>query len=69
VTKLVDGGYIVEMAIKLKTAPKPGVSMGFDAQVNDDPGTGSRQGVMIWQDKSDNTWQSMAKTGLLGFAE
>jgi endo-1,4-beta-xylanase len=67
--KLVDGGYLVEMAIKLKIAPKPGVAMGFDAQINDDTGTGSRQGVMIWQDKSDNTWQSMAKTGLLGFAE
>ena len=62
VTK-VDGGYIVEACIKLKT--KEGMKIGFDAQVNNDPGTGSRASIAKWNDDTNNTFESLADVGTL----
>jgi endo-1,4-beta-xylanase len=67
-TKEIPGGYLVEAAIKMDTITlQPGAIIGFDAQINDDLGTGSRGSVQMWNDGSGNTWQSMGKAGLLGF--
>jgi hypothetical protein len=62
VTK-VDGGYIVEACIKMKTSA--GQTIGFDIQVNNDPGTGFRSSIAKWNDATNNTWESMAGIGEL----
>ena len=62
VTK-VDGGYIVEASIKLKT--EAGKKIGFDAQVNNDPGTGSRGSIAKWNDATNDTFESLAGVGVL----
>lgn len=62
VTK-VDGGYIVEASIKLKT--EVGKKIGFDAQVNNDPGTGSRGSIAKWNDATNDTFESLAGIGVL----
>lgn len=59
----VDGGYIVEACIKLKT--EAGKKIGFDAQVNNDPGNGFRGSITKWNDATNNTWESMADIGEL----
>ncbi len=59
----VDGGYIVEACIKLKT--KAGAKIGFDAQINNDPGTGFRGSIAKWNDDTNNTWESMSGVGEL----
>lgn len=62
VTK-VEGGYIVEACIKLET--KAGKKIGFDIQVNNDPGTSFRGSIAKWNDPTNNTWESMAGVGVL----
>ena len=59
----VDGGYIVEASIKLKT--EAGKKIGFDAQVNNDPGTGSRGSIAKWNDATNDTFESLAGVGVL----
>ncbi len=59
----VDGGYIVEASIKLKT--KAGKKIGFDAQVNNDPGSGSRGSIAKWNDTTNETYQSLDDIGVL----
>ena len=66
VTK-VDGGYIVEACIKLKT--EAGKKIGFDVQVNNDPGTGFRGSIAKWNDATNNTWENMAGIGELELAK
>jgi len=62
VTK-VDGGYIVEASIKLNTESRK--KIGFDAQVNNDPGTGSRGSIAKWNDATNDTFESLAGVGVL----
>lgn len=62
VTK-VEGGYIVEASIKLET--EAGKKIGFDAQVNNDPGVGSRGSIAKWNDATNNTFESLAGVGVL----
>ena len=62
VTK-VDGGYIVEACIKIETAA--GKKIGFDAQVNNDPGSGFRSSIAKWNDATNATWESMTDVGEL----
>lgn len=59
----VDGGYLVEACIKLKT--ESGMKIGFDIQVNNDPGTGSRGSIAKWNDATNGTWESMSGAGEL----
>ncbi len=65
-TKITPNGYIVEAAIKWKTIkPSAGMMIGFDCQVNDANVSGSRTGILKWNDPTDNTWSSMAGVGNL----
>lgn len=66
VTK-VEGGYIVEACIKMDTAA--GKKIGFDVQVNNDPGTGFRGSITKWNDATNNTWENMAGVGELELAK
>ena len=56
-------GYIVEACINLETAA--GTKIGFDVQVNDDPGEGRRMTIMKWNDSTNDTWQNLSKAGTL----
>ena len=66
VTK-VDGGYIVEARIKIKT--EAGMKIGFDVQVNNDPGTGFRGSIAKWNDDTNDTWEDMTGVGELELAK
>ena len=66
-TTKVDGGYIVEARIKLKAAA--GKKIGFDLQVNNDPGNGSRGSIAKWNDATNSTWEDMSGIGVLEFAK
>jgi endo-1,4-beta-xylanase len=69
-TKVVDGGYVVELAIELNAVqPAEGVMIGFDFQVNnDEDGDGDRDSVAIWQDPTGQSYQNTSKFGILQFA-
>ncbi|HMB25005.1 MAG: sugar-binding protein, partial [Chloroflexota bacterium] len=68
--KIVSGGYVVELAIKLDAVqPADGVRIGFDFQVNnDEDGDGVRDSVAMWQDPTGQSYQNTSKIGLLQFA-
>ncbi len=66
VTK-VDGGYIVEARIRMKT--EAGKKIGFDVQVNNDPGTGLRGSIAKWNDATNDTWEDMDGVGVLEFVK
>ncbi|OPH46622.1 hypothetical protein BC351_14135 [Paenibacillus ferrarius] len=76
VTKTVYGedhnilGYRVEAAIRWNTiTPKAGHVMGFDVQVNDDPGIGTRNSVAIWNNLTDMGWVDTSGFGVIRFVE
>ncbi|AEH51685.1 endo-1,4-beta-xylanase [Pseudothermotoga thermarum] len=65
-TKIVEGGYLVEAAVKWSVIkPQAGMTIGFDFQVNDANAQGRRVGILKWCDPTDNTWQNMSKVGNL----
>ncbi|MFW6035326.1 MAG: endo-1,4-beta-xylanase [Halothermotrichaceae bacterium] len=69
-TRKTDNGYIVEAAIELRTiTAEPGKTIGFDVQVNDDQGDGSRASVSTWNDTSGNSWKNTSGLGNLIFVE
>jgi len=69
-TKIVDDGYIVEAAIPLKTIEgETGEIIGFDVQVNDADDTGSRTGVVTWNDTTGNNYRDTSNFGCLLLAE
>ncbi|MGQ9856552.1 MAG: endo-1,4-beta-xylanase [Fervidobacterium sp.] len=66
VVKLIEGGYLVEAAIKWKTIkPVHNTIIGFDIQVNDASAQGRRVGVLKWCDPTDDSWQNTSKLGNL----
>ena len=62
---LIDGGYLVELAIPLVVTPEEDMIMGFDAQVNDSDVSGVRQSMMKFNDPTNNSYMSPEKWGLL----
>lgn len=64
--KLIEGGYLVEAAIKWKTIkPSANTIIGFDIQVNDASAQGRRIGILKWCDPTDDSWQNTSKLGNL----
>lgn len=64
--KIIQGGYIVEVAIQWKTIkPTPGTIIGFDVQVNDANARGQRVGILTWNDPVGNNWRDTSKFGNL----
>lgn len=62
-TKLIDGGYIVEMQVKFyATTPTEGQVVGFDFQVNDATG-GRRTALAIWSDLTGTGYQNASTWG------
>ncbi len=67
-TSITDRGYIVEMKFPLqKIKGKKGKVIGFELQINDDPGTGVRETTLKFNDRSDDSWSSAAHWGELEF--
>ena len=62
-----ENGYIVEVCIDLKG--KVGKKIGFDVQVNNDPGDGRRMSAMKWNDASNDTYFDLSNTGTLEMGE
>jgi hypothetical protein len=62
-----ETGYLVEACIKLDTAD--GKKIGFDVQVNNDPGEGRRMSVMKWNDPTNDSYMSSAGFGTLEMIE
>ncbi len=56
-------GYIVEIAIPVKTALSAGMTLAFDAQINDSNEMGARQSVMKFNDTTDNSYTSAVLWG------
>lgn len=67
-TKLIDGGYVIEVAITLDTIiPKAGTMIGFDFQVNNAQDSGSRDSVFTWNDPTGQSYQNTSRFGVLTF--
>lgn len=67
--KIVDGGYIIELAIPLVVKPEDGMIMGFDLQINDSDAGGVRQSMTKFNDPTNNSYQSPEKWGLIKLAK
>jgi endo-1,4-beta-xylanase len=72
VTKTVYGannevlGYRVEAAVKWNmVVPQAGHVLGFDVQINDDPGIGTRNSVAKWNNLTDAGWMDTSGFGLV----
>lgn len=66
IAKKIDGGYLIEMSIKLSHAKcEAGTKMGLELQVNDDPNTGARGGVTKWNHDQNDSYESTSGFGTL----
>ncbi len=64
VAKKIEGGYLVEMSVKLSHAKREaGTKMGLELQVNDDPNTGTRGAVTKWNHDENDSYQNTSKFG------
>ncbi|ACB74389.1 Endo-1,4-beta-xylanase [Opitutus terrae PB90-1] len=65
-TRRVSGGYVVEAAIAIDAGETVrGSALGFDLQVNDDSGGGTRTSVATWNDESGNAYQDTSQFGAI----
>lgn len=65
---LTDAGYLVEVAIPFQLGSKEmDQAIGFDIQINDDQGSGSRDSMTNWSDLSGKGWSSTSEYGTLIF--
>ncbi|MEM7453933.1 MAG: alpha-amylase family glycosyl hydrolase [Planctomycetota bacterium] len=64
-----ETGYNVEAMIRLGAIePNADTRIGFDLQVNNDPGSGSRKSVFKFSDPTDETWRNTSLFGSLVLA-
>ncbi len=57
-TALTENGYLVEMAVPFtELIPSLGAKIGFEMQINDDNGSGSRTGIVCWNSATGESWQ------------
>ncbi|MEN3011360.1 MAG: endo-1,4-beta-xylanase [Dictyoglomus thermophilum] len=65
-TKKTDFGYIVEAQVKMKEVKlEAGKVIGFDVQVNDADASGSRVGIIAWNEMENINWQNPSSFGNL----
>lgn len=70
VAKKNDGGYLVEVSLKLSYGKlQPGTMMGLELQINDDPGTGNRGGVTKFNHPENDSYLSTSDFGSLVLKE
>ena len=56
-------GYLIELAVPVKNTLAAGMTLGFEAQINDSNDMGMRQSVMKFNDSTDNSYMSTALWG------
>jgi multiple sugar transport system substrate-binding protein len=65
---ITETGYILEVALPLTLGSKaPGDIMGFEVQVNDDQGSGTRDSYATWFDTTGESWNNTSMFGTLIF--
>jgi len=68
--QIIEGGYAVEVKIPYQSlTPQDGTIIGFDLQVNDDQGSGTRDSISKWNDPTNESWRSTAGLGVLIFSK
>jgi endo-1,4-beta-xylanase len=61
-------GYWIEVKIPLQTIQGvAGTAIGFDLQINDDPGTGARSSYSKWNDPTNESYRNTSGFGTLIF--
>ncbi len=64
--KETEGGYVVELSVKLEKAKlEAGAKLGVELQVNDDPGTGSRGGITKWNHDENDSYLDTKNFGVV----
>ena len=63
--KKTSDGYLVELAIPLLKAASEGLTMGFEAQINDSNAAGMRQSIAKFNDLTDNSYQTAKGWGVI----
>jgi endo-1,4-beta-xylanase len=59
-------GYVIEVKIPFRfIKPKPGTKIGFDLQINDDPGSGRRESYAKWNDPTNESFRNTSGFGTL----
>ncbi len=67
-TSLSDNGYIIEMAVPFyEITPQYGAQIGFEMQINDDNGSGTRTGIVCWNSPLGESWQYTDVLGIVNF--
>ena len=67
-SKITDNGYLVEMKVPFtEIVPMVGAKIGFEIQVNDDNGMGSRTGIVCWNSPTGESWQYTDVLGIVTF--
>lgn len=68
--KITSDGYVVEFGIPYTVLkPKAGDILGFDVQINDDPGSGRRETFEAWNDKACNDSKAPNNMGKLQLSD
>lgn len=63
-----ENGYFVEMAVPFnELAPQVGSKIGFEIQINDDNGSGTRTGIVCWNSPLGESWQYTDVLGIVTF--
>src|SRR5690606_32024945 len=62
-TKMTEFGYIAEVAVPFKTPKSEGMEIGFEGQINDDQGAGTRQAVVAWNQVNGDAWKDPSEFG------
>jgi hypothetical protein len=59
-------GYQIEVKTPFQSIKgRPGPKIGFDLQVNDDPGSGRRETIATWNDPTNESFKNTAGFGTL----
>ncbi len=65
---LSENGYFVEMAVPFnEIIPQLGAKIGFEIQINDDNGSGTRTGIVCWNSPLGESWQYTDVLGIVTF--
>ncbi|MFN3698575.1 MAG: sugar-binding protein [Dictyoglomus sp.] len=69
-TRKTDFGYVVEAKVKMKEVKlEAGKVIGFDIQLNDADASGSRIGIIAWNETANENWRNPSYFGNLKLVE
>ena len=62
------GGYRVECSIRCSSVSESTRAIGFEIQINNDPGTGNRESISKWNHSTNDSWNSTVNYGTLSLS-